>query len=134
VRVTINNKSQELYPFMFVTAKIFVNDGSVLAVPVSAIESEGENKYIFIKTDERKKTGTHTDHSEEDEHKDGEDHKEGEEGIVFKKYQINTGISDDKFIEILPIEELKEGSEAVSKGTFYLKSEIMKGELGGHDH
>jgi len=139
VRVTVNNKSQELYPFMFVTAKIYVNDDNVLALPVSAIESEGENKYIFVKTDERKKIETHAEHSEEDEHEDGEEHKErnedkGEEGIVFKKYQVNTGISDDKFIEIFPIEELREGSEVVSKGTFYLKSELMKGELGEHDH
>jgi len=55
VRVSINNKAQELYPFMFVTAKIYVDDGNVLAVPVSAIESEGESKYIFVKTDERRK-------------------------------------------------------------------------------
>ena len=136
VRVTVNNKSQELYPFMFVTAKIYVNDDNVLALPVSAIESEGENKYIFVKTDERKKIETHAEHSEEDKDKDGEEHKEdkGEEGIVFKKYQVVTGISDDKFIEIFPIEELREGSEVVSKGTFYLKSELMKGELGEHDH
>ena len=121
---------------MFVTAKIYVNDDNVLALPVSAIESEGENKYIFVKTDERKKIETHAEHSEEDKDKDGEEHKEdkGEEGIVFKKYQVVTGISDDKFIEIFPIEELREGSEVVSKGTFYLKSELMKGELGEHDH
>lgn len=128
VRVTVNNSSQELYPFMFITAKIYVSDDNVLAVPISAVESEGENKYIFVKTDERRKTETHEEYTEKDEHKDGE------EGIVFKKYQINTGISDDKFVEIFPIEELKEGSEAVTKGTFYLKSELMKGELGEHEH
>lgn len=168
VRVTINNKSQELYPFMFVTAKIYVNDANVLAVPISAIESEGENKYIFVKTDERKKIETHAEHSGEEEHegeehkegehKEGEEHKEsehkegeehvhadgddhkdgdehtGEEGIVFKKIQINTGISDDKFVEIIPFEEIKQGSEVISKGTFYLKSELKKEELGEHEH
>lgn len=136
VRVTVNNKSQELYPFMFVTAKIYVNDNNVLSVPVSAIESERENKYIFIKTVERKNMETHEEHSEnseKDEHKEAEEHKD-EAGIVFKKYQVNTGISDDKYTEIFPIEELKEGSEVVSKGTFYLKSELMKEELGEHDH
>jgi cobalt-zinc-cadmium efflux system membrane fusion protein len=133
VRVTVNNKSQELYPFMFITAKIYVSDDNVLAVPLSAIESDGENKYIFVKTDERRKIETHGEHSEEDEHKEGEEDK-GEEGIVFKKYQVNTGISDEKFIEIFPIEELKESSEAVTKGTFYLKSELMKEELGEHEH
>lgn len=147
VRVTINNKSGELYPFMFITAKIYVNDDNVLAVPVSAIESEDENKYIFVKTDERRKIEIHDEYAEGEEHKEeeehvhaeGEEHKEGdehsgEEGIVFKKYQINTGISDDTFIEIFPIEKLPDGSEVVSKGTFYLKSELKKEELGEHDH
>lgn len=145
VRVTVNNKSQELYPFMFITAKIYVNDDSLLAVPVSAIESEGENKFIFVKTDERKKLETHEEHSGVDEHKEGKEHQESEEHyereghkgeaeVVFKKYQVNTGISDDKFVEIIPFEELMEGSEVVSKGTFYLKSELKKEELGEHDH
>lgn len=147
VRVTINNKSQELYPFMFVTAKIYVSDANLLAAPISAIESEGENKYIFVKTDEKRKIETHGEHSNEDEHKEGEEHvhedgdehkdgdeHSGEEGIVFKKIQINTGISDDKFVEIFPFEEIKEGSEVISKGTFYLKSELKKEELGEHEH
>lgn len=159
VRVSINNKAQELYPFMFVTAKIYINDGNVLAVPISAIETEGERKYIFIKTDERKKIETHAEHPGEDEHKEseeehkegeepkesehkhkeGEEHKEGdehsgEEGIVFKKIQVNTGISDDKYVEIIPFEKLNDGTEVVSKGTFYFKSELKKEELGEHDH
>jgi cobalt-zinc-cadmium efflux system membrane fusion protein len=54
-------------------------------------------------------------------------------GIVFKKIPVNTGISDDKHIQIFPFEELKQGAEIVSKGTFYLKSELKKGELG-HEH
>ncbi len=140
VRVSINNKSQELYPFMFVTAKIYVTDGNVLAVPISSIESEGESKFIFVKTDERKRIETHEEHSDEEEHKHekGEEQREGEEqkggeGIVFKKYQVNTGISDDKFIEIIPFEELKAGTEVISKGTFYLKAELKKDELSEHE-
>ncbi|MEO8211321.1 MAG: efflux RND transporter periplasmic adaptor subunit [bacterium] len=133
VRIIINNKSRELYPFMFVTAKIYINDGNVLAVPISAIESEGESKYIFVKTNERKKIEAHAEHSGEEEHKEGEEHS-GEEGIVFKKVQVNTGISDDNFIEIFPIEEINNEGEVVSKGTFFLKSELMKEELGEHEH
>lgn len=133
VRVTVNNKSQELYPFMFVTAKIYVNDGYVPAIPVSAIESEGESKYIFVKTGERKKIVTHTEHSESEEHKEGEEEKD-EEAIIFKKYLINTGISDEKYVEFFPTEELKENDVIVTKGTFYLKSELKKEELGEHNH
>ncbi|MBK9331744.1 MAG: hypothetical protein IPM96_04875 [Ignavibacteria bacterium] len=156
VRVSINNKAQELYPFMFVSAKIYVTDGNVMAVPLSAIESEGENKYIFVKTNERKKIEIHAEHSGEEDHAEGEEHKEdnghkegeehedhghkegeepsGEEGIVFKKVQVNTGISDDNYVEIIPFEELGKDEEVVSKGTFYLKSELKKEDLGEHEH
>jgi membrane fusion protein, heavy metal efflux system len=144
VRVAINNKREKLLPNMFVSARIYVKQESVLAVPISAVEADGDNKYIFVKTDEVKEIGEQDEHKEgehkegehkEDEHKEGE-HKEDEhkKGIVFKKFRVNTGISDDKFIQVFPIDELKEGEEVVTTGTFYLKSELKKGELGEHDH
>ncbi len=133
VRISIDNRSQELYPFMFVTAKIYVSDGNVTAVPVSAIETEGENKFVFVKTNETKLIENHTDHEDDSEHEKGEEHKPVA-GFVFKKYQVRTGISDDKFIEIFPLQELNDGEEVVSKGTFYLKSELKKEELGEHEH
>ncbi|HAY34737.1 MAG TPA: hypothetical protein DCY06_11460 [Bacteroidetes bacterium] len=147
VRVAINNKREKLLPNMFISAKIYIKQESVLAVPISAVESEGENKYIFVKTDEVKEIEDHAEH-EEGEHKEGEDkedeHKKDEEkegenkeehkkGIVFKKIRVNTGISDDKFVQVFPIDELKEGEEIVVKGTFYLKSELKKDELGEDD-
>ncbi len=131
VRVSIDNKSQELYPYMFVTAKIFVSDGNVTAVPVSAVETEGESKFLFVKTDETKSIENHEGHK--DEHEEKDEHKPSE-GIVFRKHQIRTGISDDKYIEIFPFQGLNSGDEIVSKGTFYLKSELKKEELGGHEH
>ncbi len=144
VRVAINNKNEKLLPNMFVSAKIYVKQESVLAVPISAIETEGESKYIFVKTDEIKEIEDHDEHKEdehsEEEHKEeaGKNDKAGKEehkkGIVFKKIIVNTGVSDDKFIQIFPLEELKEGEYIVTKGTFYLKSELKKGELGEHEH
>lgn len=157
VRVAINNRQDKLLPFMFVTAKIYIYGNSVLAVPLSALETEGEEKFIFIKTNEIKQLESHAEHNE-DEHKhdDGHKHEEGEHagehegeehkheehsqehfnetGIVFKKISVNTGISDDKYIEIFPLEELNAGQEIVTTGTFYLKSELKKEELGAHEH
>lgn len=134
VRVAINNKREKLLPNMFVSAKIYIKQESVLAVPISAIETEGESKYIFVKTDELKEIEHHDEH--EGEHKESEEKEpeQHEKGIVFKKVIVNIGISDDKYIQVFPIEELKEGEMIVTKGTFYLKSEIKKGELGEHEH
>ena len=123
VRVAIDNRSRKLYPFMFVTAKIYVNESSVPSIPVSSVESEGESKYIFIKRNEKKDMEIHDKNTGE-----------SEEGIVFKKYQINTGMSDDRFTEIFLLNGLKPGDEVVSKGTFYLRSELKKEDLGGHEH
>jgi len=144
VRVAINNKNEKLLPNMFVSAKIYIKQESVLAVPISAIETEGDSKYIFVKTDELMEIETNVEHKEdehsEEEHKEeaGKNDKAGNEehkkGIVFKKVIVNTGISDDKFIQIFPLEELKVGEYIVTKGTFYLKSELKKGELGEHEH
>ncbi len=130
-RVAINNKNGKLLPFMFITAKIYVIANSVLAVPISALETEGENKFIFIRTNETKEIESHSEHYEDKE--ENENIMKKESGIVFKKVIVNTGISDDRFVEIFPINELKSGDEIVVNGTFYLKSELKKGELEGHD-
>lgn len=152
VRVAINNKREKLLPNMFVSAKIYIKQESVLAVPISAIETDGETKYIFVNMGDSKETDAHNHDGEvhsEDEHKIEADHDETEHdesvhkeakeqehknGIVFKKVIVNIGISDDKFVQIFPLEELKEGEYIVTKGTFYLKSEFKKGELGAHEH
>ncbi len=138
VRVAINNRNEKLLPNMFVTAKIYVKQESVLAVPISAIENNGETSYIFVKTGEVREIESH------DEHKEGEDHvvaekeengkHEHKNGIVFKKVIVNIGISDDRFTQIFPLDDLKVGDEVVTKGTFYLKSELKKSELGEHEH
>jgi len=135
VRASINNKREKLLPFMFVSAKIYINQESVLAVPISAIEAEGEIKYIFVKTNEAKEIDEHgeEEHKKEEEKNNENEHKK-EIGIVFKKILINTGISDDKYIQVFPIEGLSRGGEIVTKGTFYLKSELQKSELEHHDH
>lgn len=142
VRVKINNRSQKLYPYMFISAKIYINDGEVPSVPLSSIETDGESKYVFVKTTGKKKVEEqenkdHTDHDEHesDEHDPGsEDVHKTEIGIIFKKYRVNTGISDDNYIEIIPLENPDPEDEVVSKGAFYLKSELMKEELSGHEH
>ncbi|HWA05399.1 MAG TPA: efflux RND transporter periplasmic adaptor subunit [Ignavibacteria bacterium] len=135
VRVAINNKNEKLLPNMFVSAKIYIKQESVLAVPITAIETEGESKYIFVKTGEVKEIEEHDEHTEgENKETENEEHKH-EMAVVFKKVFVNTGISDDKFVQIFPIDELKSGVEIVIKGTFYLKSEMKKGELSGeHTH
>lgn len=139
VRVLIQNKNNRLLPNMFVTAKILVDEGNVKAVPKSALIEEGEAKYIFVKTDEYEhsdnKADEHKHSDKEGEHKDEDKHeKEYAEGTVFKKILVRIGIEDDSFIEIFPITKLDDDNEIVTEGTFFLRSELKKDELGEHDH
>lgn len=140
VRVLIKNKGNKLLPNMFVTAKILVDESNVKAVPKSALVEEGEEKFIFVKTNEK-----HEDEHKEPGHKEGDndaEHKEDEHkgehghegGVVFKKVMVRTGVEDDKYIEIFPIETIEGDNEVVTSGAFYLKSELKKEELGEHDH
>lgn len=139
VRVVIENKSGRLLPNMFIKAKIYVKEGFVNAVPRSAIQEDGDAKFVYVKMSEGKhiedehghEEGEEHDHdSEEQDHKD--DHSEEKEGIVFKKVPVRTGIEDDKYVEIIFSED-PGSDEIVSQGIFYLKSEMQKGELE-HSH
>jgi membrane fusion protein, heavy metal efflux system len=51
---------------------------------------------------------------------------------TFEMRPVRKGRETDEQIEIL--KGLHEGEEVVVKGSFILKSEFMKGEMGGHDH
>jgi cobalt-zinc-cadmium efflux system membrane fusion protein len=129
VRIAVSNKREKLLPFMFVSAKIYVNEERVLAVPLSALETEGESKFIFVKRDEKREV-----HEEHETGVSQNDENGREFGVIFQKVLVNTGISDDKYVQIFPVDELKQGDEVVTKGTFYLKSELKKEELGEHEH
>lgn len=137
VRVGIDNNDGKLLPNMFVTAKIYINDKSVLSVSKGAIEEDGEKKFIYIKPDEEMHTEGHDEHEghshEEENNSEDEKREKEKEGIVFKRIEVRTGVEDDKNIEIIPLEEIGKG-EIVTDGVFYLKSERQKGELGEHSH
>ncbi len=51
---------------------------------------------------------------------------------VFQKRTVQLGSTQDEMIEI--ISGVKEGEKVVIKGSFYLKSEIMKNEIEEHEH
>lgn len=133
VRVLIKNKNNKLLPNMFVAAKIMLDGGSTPAVPKSSLIEEGEEKYIFVKTNKYEHPMDKDGHGNSKENSHPDKHKE-KEGVIFKKILVRVGIEDDKFIEIFPVGEFDPDSEVVTEGTFFLRSELKKGELGEHDH
>ena len=58
--------------------------------------------------------------------------KEGEH-LLFEKMEIQTGITDLGFTEVVGIVDKADTTNIVTEGAFYLKSEMNK-EEGGHGH
>ena len=45
----------------------------------------------------------------------------------YKQIALKTGVSDMGFTEILPLEEIPAGAKIVTKGAYYLLSQLTKG-------
>jgi membrane fusion protein, heavy metal efflux system len=94
---------------MYVEARIITADKKVDALPDEAFVSENGLDYIFI---------------QKENHNDK---------IELEKIQVNKGISDLGFSEVVFIEEIPENSIVALKGAYYLNAELKKGEFGEHD-
>ncbi|MDI6766081.1 MAG: efflux RND transporter periplasmic adaptor subunit [Bacteroidota bacterium] len=112
VRAEFSNSHNKLKPQMFGELKIPLSTGvKGIMIPVEAVVKETGQEYVFIQTSD-----TTTPNG----------------GQAFEKRIVITGTIADTMIEIK--EGLKKGETVVSKGVFYLKSELKKDELSGDEH
>ncbi len=106
VRVEIPNALRKLKPGMFATARLRIQAASpttVLAIPSSAIQQVENQPVVFVKKD----------------------------AMTFERRRVKLGITTGDLVEVT--EGLKSDEEVVTAGSFTLKSELLKGELGGPD-
>ncbi len=96
VRVEVENGNGILKPGMFAAIKISAGGKYLLAIPVSAVQREGEKTIVFVAQGENS----------------------------FEKRVIELGHPLDGFHEV--ISGVKEGERVATKGAFTLKSETMK--------
>lgn len=98
-RVVIKNNSGKLIPLMFINARIYTDKANnVLSIPVSSVTTEDSSSYIFIEQSKN----------------------------VFKKTDVELGITDDKYVEIISGASPRE--KIVTDGVFYLRSALIKPE------
>jgi cobalt-zinc-cadmium efflux system membrane fusion protein len=101
VRTEVDNSLGKLKPEMFATVFIITDVVSdVLAIPGEAVQTDGNKKIVFID--------------------------KGNGG--FEKREVSLGRQVDSFYQV--IDGIKPGEKIVTKGSFLLKSEAQKGELG----
>ena len=102
IRGEFSNSNNKLKPQMFGELKIPVSaNAKAIMIPVESIVKEAGEEYVFLQLND----------------------------TAFEQRKVITGVSSDDKIEVK--EGLKEGEIIVSKGVFYLKSELKKEELTG---
>ena len=101
VRVEVNNPDGRLKPGMFADVEITTTVlHNVLAIPDTALQTDEDKQIVFVALD----------------------------GNKFEKRVVKLGMEQKGRVQIL--EGLKAGEKVVTEGSFILKSEMLKGELG----
>jgi len=110
VHAKIIGTHESLLTGMFVEARITTLNKEVSALPEGAFVTEKGLDYIFIQKENDK------------------------ENITLEKVQINRGISDLGFSEVVFINETPKNIVVVTKGAYYVNAELNKGEFEDHEH
>jgi multidrug efflux pump subunit AcrA (membrane-fusion protein) len=101
VRIEVQNAGDRLKPGMFADVEIVTMIWQdTLLMPDSALQTEGEDQIVFVALDDRR----------------------------FEKRVVKTGMEQRGRVAVL--EGVKQGEKVVTEGSFILKSEMLKGELG----
>lgn len=105
VRAVINNHKGKLKPEMYGEMMIPVNKNITgIVVESESVVRENNSDYVFVAVND----------------------------TSFEKREVETGFTSGGKIEI--VDGLKEDERIVSKGTFFLRGELHKDELEGHEH
>ena len=104
VHAKIDEKTEAILPGMYVEARIQVDDNKTAALPDEAIVSSGDDHFIYVEIEKNQ----------------------------FKQVPVSTGAMDMGYTEIIPMETIPPGAKIVTKGAYYLLSQLTKGE-GEHE-
>lgn len=112
VHAEIDQKENSLIPGMYINGKIRTGNNEVKALPEGAIIEEEGKPYIFM-----------AEAQEEN----------GKYEWTFKAIEIRTGLTNDGWVEIKPLEPLPDGTKLAWNYAYYLISEMKKSQTS-HGH
>jgi cobalt-zinc-cadmium efflux system membrane fusion protein len=95
----IDEQTETLLPGMYVEARIQIDNYKTNALPNDAVVSNGDEHYIYVETKKNH----------------------------YTQIAVKIGVSDMGFTEILPFEEILGNAKVVTKGAYYLLSQLTKG-------
>jgi len=110
VHAKIIGDHEGLLPGMFVEARIAKDTKKVDALPEEAFINENGLDYIFILK------------------------KKFEDNYEFERIQVNKGISDLGFFEVVLKNRNLKDVKIVTKGSYYVNAELNKGDFEEHEH
>ena len=105
VHAKIDEKTEAILPGMYVEARIQIDDNKAAALPDEAIVSNGDEHFIYLQTEKNR----------------------------FKQVAVTIGAMDIGYTEIIPLEEIPASAKIVTKGAYYLLSQLTKGEGEHHE-
>lgn len=125
IHAHLSEEHTNLLPGMYVEAMIVTDNETVLSLPEQAVVSDGGQSYIFIVEEE----------NEKDQHAEVEAATESknQHGTHLKAIPVVTGTNEEGYVEIRLLEDITDQSTVVTRGAFFVLSEMRKGE-GGHGH
>jgi multidrug efflux pump subunit AcrA (membrane-fusion protein) len=101
VRIEVDNSDGRLKPGMFADVEITTDVlQNVLVISDAALQTDEDRQVVFVALD----------------------------GNRFQKRSVKLGLEEEGRVQVL--DGLKQGDKVVSEGSFILKSEMLKGELG----
>ncbi len=112
VHAKIEQKEDLLIPGMYTYGEIHTGSSLVNALPEDAIVMEEGKSYIYMAQAQQE---------------------DGKTEWTFKPVEVITGISDDGWVEIKPVESLPENVQVAWNNAYYLIAEMKKGETS-HEH
>ncbi len=110
VHAKIIGNHKGLLPGMFVEARIAKDSKKVNALPDEAFINENGLDYIFVLKEIH------------------------DTNFEFERIQVNKGIEDLGFFEVVLKEKLPKDTKVVSKGAYYVNAELNKGDFEEHEH
>lgn len=125
VHAHLLEERSNLLPGMYVEAMIVTGNETVRSVPEQAVVSDGGQSYVFVVEEEE------SDHAEVEQVADAGS--EEQHGTHLRAIPVVTGAKEEGYVEVRLLEDISDNSRVVTRGAFFVLSEMRKGE-GGHHH
>jgi cobalt-zinc-cadmium efflux system membrane fusion protein len=142
VHCHLDKEDMELLPGMYLKAAVETGENLVPSLPEGALVSSEGKDYLFIVEEDHAAEASHDEETgkntgeKAEEHSEG-DHKANEAEHHFKMMEVQRGVVEDGYVELLlPSGFDLEKTQVATKGAFYLLSAVKAAAEGeeGHAH